>query len=635
MSYARRHTQEVCIGGIFMGGVHPIRVQSMTTTDTMDTAGTIAQVLSLHAQGSAYVRLTVPNILAARHLEEIKKGLKAQNCLVPLIADVHFTPRVAEEAARRVEKVRINPGNYVDSKRFVHTDYDEASYGDILSRLASRLRPLLSICREYGTALRIGTNHGSLSDRIMSRYGDTPEGMVESALEFVRICESEGFYDIVLSMKASHPQVMMSATRLLVFRLQEESLRPYPLHLGVTEAGDGLDGRMKSAVGIGGLLMEGVGDTVRVSLTEAPERELPVARSLIEIGKNQAAKAVLGAVHIKYERRVTERVAGMGFKANTPSLLPFPVLVDITSLLSRSMSAAFLKDLWDSLGYVREKGVWRRKEFACDMVYTGSFEGLSLPTGVRAVVDAKKWKRSPDLPYFGIKEALSYSSKGSILSACVRVDEKDLDDKDGRQFLKNKPFILLGEGSFYSAQKDFIHRLQKYAFSHPIWLPISADGGSDSALRMGVWAGALLSEGYGDGLWLGPAQDTEILRRLLREAFALLQATRLRMSTTEYIACPSCGRTLFDLEETTARIRRATRHLKGLKIGIMGCIVNGPGEMADADYGYVGSGRGKVTLYRGKEVVERGIPSQGAVSALLALIKKDGQWKAPAGEVGV
>ena len=630
----RRRTRVVAVGDVPLGGDYPVRLQSMTTTDTMDVAATVAQVQRLVEVGSEYVRLTVPSQKEAEQLPIIKKALLASGCRVPLIADIHFTPRAAEITACYVEKVRINPGNYADKKRFAYIDFSDASYREELDRISERFRPLVRICKREGCAMRIGTNHGSLSDRVMSRYGDTPLGMVESALEFLRICCEESYYEVVLSMKASRPQVMIHAYRLLVQRMEEEQLGPFPLHLGVTEAGDGEDGRIKSALGIGTLLSEGLGDTIRVSLTEPPERELPVAAALRDTYALEkiAPDSVLPTevaptdfLPFSYARRPSQQVLDWG-----GGQLP-RVVVDLSQ-------TAELPTLPEALGYryLPELDKWESNEQAADYIYTGhQGENLPLPTELRQILHHSTWQRSSKeyrYPLFFAKEVEALATISEDTPAFLLATPEEVPSL--RPYLSSRPKTILWLQ--VSSPQGYIH-LRRGVFSlkelqTPLCLALEIDESiekEDWPLRAATELGGGLADGYGNGLCLrllGPTSPTD-LSAARRVAFGVLQAARIRISKTEYIACPSCGRTLFDLEETTARIRSHTSHLKGLKIGVMGCIVNGPGEMADADYGYVGAGKDRITLYRGKEIVRRNVSTAEAVDALITLIQADGKWQ--------
>jgi len=642
VAYNRRQSRVVKIGDIPMGGGYPIRVQSMTTVDTMDTRGSVEQSIRMIEAGCEYVRITAPSINEAKNLEKIKQELRSRGYATPLIADIHFTPNAAELAARIVEKVRVNPGNYADKKKFEQIRYTRETYQAELDRIRDKFTPLVKICKEYGTAMRIGTNHGSLSDRIMSRYGDTPLGMVESALEFVRICEDLDYHDIVLSMKASNPIVMVQAYRLLVNRLEEEGLQPYPLHLGVTEAGEAEDGRIKSAVGIGTLLEDGLGDTVRVSLTEEPEFEIPVARTLVNRYKNRSSHNSIPDIEFtpidpfEYTRRQTREVLNIG-GSNVPR-----VITDYSRI-----PVEVFKDL-RAIGhvYLPEPDKFIMKDTGADFIYTGKNPAkFELPSGLKEIVDVDCWirsgRKSSHFPLFGKKEFLNIPEKHPELNF-IRLRLADLDIPFINLLKKEEHAVLMVETDNQHAYAE-LRRLFFSLIENAVDLPVVLirDYGNPSRDELLLYAstdiGGLLVDGMGDGAMLavpGPEMDQktdnrELIRFYNDTLFGILQAARTRITRTEYISCPSCGRTLFDLQETTARIRKRTDHLKGVKIGIMGCIVNGPGEMADADYGYVGSGRGKITLYRGKEVVKRGVPSENAVDELVALINEDGNWIEP------
>jgi (E)-4-hydroxy-3-methylbut-2-enyl-diphosphate synthase len=641
VQYSRRKTIEVTIGDVPMGASNPIRLQSMTTIDTMNTIGSVEQVLRMVATGCEYVRITAPSLKEAQNLDEIKKELRKRGCQVPLVADIHFTPNAAELAARIVEKVRINPGNYADKKRFEVIEYTNDSYEGELARIRQKFTPLVKICKEYGTAMRIGTNHGSLSDRIMSRYGDTPLGMVESALEFLRICEDLNYYNIVLSMKASNPQIMVQAYRLLVQKLDEEGFKPYPLHLGVTEAGDGEDGRIKSSVGIGTLLEDGLGDTVRVSLTEEPEVEAPVAKVMVDRYAARANhKAIKPITEIPidpfvYTRRVTREVVNLGGSHHVPRVIADLSRVDISEY----------KDL-RSIGhfYLPEPDKWKMNDQGADYVYTGDRPiSFMLPNGLKEIRNYKSWILAEDrenkLPLFTRTEFEQASEKHTSINL-VRLSIDDL-DYDFLEKLKNDSSVVVMIESANAHAMAEMRRIFFDLVSHHIDIPVivsrAYEVSDEDTIRIHAATdiGGLFIDGFGDGIMLGVKGNVSKETMLTwidscnKTAFGILQATRNRMSKTEYISCPSCGRTLFDLQETTALIRKRTDHLKGVKIGIMGCIVNGPGEMADADYGYVGSGPGRITLYRSKDVVKKNVPAKQAVDELIGIIKEDGNWIDP------
>ncbi|MCG8384520.1 MAG: (E)-4-hydroxy-3-methylbut-2-enyl-diphosphate synthase [Cytophagales bacterium] len=641
--YSRRQTREVHIGDVPLGGDNPIRIQSMTTVDTMDTMGSVEQVIRMVESGCEYVRITAPSLKEAQNLQEIKKELGKRGYDVPLIADIHFTPNAAELAARIVEKVRVNPGNYADKKRFEEIDYTDASYHAELERIREKFTPLVRICKEYGTAMRIGTNHGSLSDRIMSRYGDTPIGMVESALEFLRICDDLDYHNIVLSMKASNTQVMVQAYRLLVNKMDEEGFQPYPLHLGVTEAGDGEDGRIKSSVGIGTLLEDGLGDTVRVSLTEEPEFEAPVAKIMVDRYVDRADHDTLVPVEespidpFSYNRRTTRETGNFG-ASNVPR-----VIADISRL-----EVSDYKDL-KSIGhfYLPELDKWKMNDMGADYLYSGNRPvDFMLPNGLKEILDYPYWLEVKEdgnkLPLLGVHEYLMDSERHQTINF-VRVGAADLSTELVAKVKNDLTAVILLEtynAHAMPALRRAFFTLVEENVNNPVIVKRAYGNLAHDELQIHAATdlGGLLIDGFGDGVMLGTdvsAKDRskeEVLKLVStynQTSFGILQAARTRMTKTEYISCPSCGRTLFDLQETTAMIRKRTDHLKGVKIGIMGCIVNGPGEMADADYGYVGSGKGKITLYKGKEVVKRGVPSENAVDELIEIIREDGNWISP------
>ncbi|RED96247.1 (E)-4-hydroxy-3-methylbut-2-enyl-diphosphate synthase [Marinoscillum furvescens] len=638
-AYQRRKTLEVNIGGVPLGGENPIRVQSMTTVDTMDTDGSVEQALRMVESGCEYVRITAPSIKEAENLSAIKNELRARGCNVPLVADIHFTPNAAELAAQIVEKVRVNPGNYADKKRFEEINYTDETYQAELERIREKFTPLVEICKANGTAMRIGTNHGSLSDRIMSRYGDTPKGMVESALEFIRICESLEYYDLVISMKSSNPQVMVQAYRLLVKSLDEEGLKPYPLHLGVTEAGEAEDGRIKSAVGIGTLLEDGLGDTVRVSLTEEPEVESPVGRILVDRLNDRAGHATIPETDFskynpyEYQKRASAEVANFGGE-NVPR-----VIADLSGVSDLSV-----KDL-KAVGhfYLPELDKWTMNDLGCDYIYTGSQPaGFMLPNGLREIIDFAAWQqlKNNDHQYPLLTAAQLTETLHPELNF-LRLKTHEVTETVLSQLKERTNVVLLLGTDNAHAMADLRRvfvELMNQGIDVPVVIERSYAAMSEDAMMMfpATDMGGLLIDGFGDGAMIGLGMLQQEKEALLATAklynnivFGVLQAARTRITKTEYISCPSCGRTLFDLQETTAMIRKRTDHLKGVKIGIMGCIVNGPGEMADADYGYVGSGKGKITLYKGKEVMKRGVPSERALDELIELIREDGKWTEP------
>lgn len=633
--YKRFLTREVMCGNIGIGGINPIRVQSMTTTDTMDTKSTVAQSIRMIEAGCELVRITAPSMNEAKNLEVIKKELRAAGFDTPIVADIHFTPNAAEFAARVIEKVRVNPGNYADKKKFEEIEYTDSAYEKELERIRNRFIPLVNICKEYGTAMRIGTNHGSLSDRILSRYGDTPLGMVESAFEFLRICEDLNYQNIIISMKASNTQVMVEAYRLLVQKMMETN-RNYPLHLGVTEAGDGEDGRIKSAVGIGTLLEDGLGDTVRVSLTEDPEFEMPVARDLIkryenrnshqeiEQLKTEGGKILLSYNPYEYERRESIAVSTIGAH-HVPR-----VIADYS--LKDNITAANLFAVGYHYSVPLDK--WNMTDMACDFIFAGDNQiDFEIPGTLGIIYNSDVWEliENPVRQYpFFIGENYFESEKKSTAINFVLVTKQILTSEFINK-LKLEAHVVLVLDTINVHAMPELRRLFVKLAEHEIKLPViikrNYNNISEEDFQLGssTEVGALLLDGLGDGIWLHQQHctSTQIVNST---SFGILQATRTRISKTEYISCPSCGRTLFDLQETTSKIRSVTDHLKGIKIGIMGCIVNGPGEMADADYGYVGVGVGKISLYKGKEVIKKNVPSENAVNELIELIKEHGDW---------
>jgi len=631
MTYHRRHTREVKIGNTPLGGEQPIRVQSMTTVDTMDTLGSVEQTLRMVESGCEYVRITAPSIKEAENLRQIRDELRKRGCDVPLVADIHFTPNAAELAAQIVEKVRVNPGNYADKKKFEEIEYTDAAYEAELQRIEEKFDPLVRICQQYGTAMRIGTNHGSLSDRIMSRYGDTPLGMVESALEFIRICEKMNYFDIVISMKSSNPQVMVQAYRLLVQKLDEEGLQPYPLHLGVTEAGEAEDGRIKSAVGIGTLLEEGLGDTVRVSLTEPPEVEAPVGRLMVDRLKDREDKVKLSeAAHnpinpFEYTRRRTIEVANFG-ATNVPR-----VIADYSNI--RVEDKKDLKAIGHS--YLPQLDKWGMNDMGADYIYSGKDPvPFMLPNGLKEILDYGAWLKQYDQDNKYPMLTVGAWAEATELHPSLNFLKMHVTDLDAIAQLKGRTDVVIVltthfDNALLSLRRFFVELINQEV-ELPVVIKRSFPNATDEELMIyaATDMGGLLIDGLGDGVMLA-TKNTKQIKFYNETLFGILQAARTRVTKTEYISCPSCGRTLFDLQETTAMIRKRTDHLKGIKIGIMGCIVNGPGEMADADFGYVGSGKGKITLYKGKEVVKRGVPSAKALDELIELIKEDGRWVEP------
>lgn len=609
-NYSRRPSSVNNVGATPMGGDNPIRIQSMTTTPTTDTEASVAQAKRIIEAGGEYVRLTTQGVREAENLKNINAALRAEGITTPLVADVHFNPNVADVAALYAEKVRVNPGNYIDPARtFKHLEYTDEEYAAELKRLEERFVPFLNICKENHTAVRIGVNHGSLSDRIMSRYGDTPEGIVESCMEFLRICKKQDFNDVVISIKASNTVVMVRSMRLLVSEMDKEDMH-YPLHLGVTEAGEGEDGRIKSAVGIGALLADGIGDTIRVSLSEEPEAEIPVARHLVDYVTRRAGHMMIPAEAspkfdwLRPERRVTDAVENIG-GTNVP--------VVIVSDFSENTEVSANPDLTP------------------DYIYVGENLPENRPANQKYIVDFSVWDGTPNtypvFPYNAIPFMSSYPLIPKFL-----VMQYGVDPEEYVTCLMNHPEVVVVCVSHHQnrlgEQRALVHEMMRAGLRNPIVFcqayRHSQEQKADFQLEAAADMGALMFDGLTDGIWLMNDGNLDV-KDIAETSFGILQAARLRTTKTEYISCPGCGRTLYDLRTTIARIKAATAHLKGLKIGIMGCIVNGPGEMADADYGYVGAGRGKISLYRRKECVAKNIPEEEAVERLLQLINEDNE----------
>ena len=607
-NYSRRKANEVYVGATPMGGANPIRIQSMTNTVTMDTEACVEQAKRIIDAGGEYVRLTTQGVREAENMKNINIGLRSQGYNTPLVADVHFNPNVADVAALYAEKVRINPGNYVDPARtFKSLEYTDEEYAQEIQKIRERFVKFLNICKENHTAIRIGVNHGSLSDRIMSRYGDTPEGMVESCMEFLRICVEENFSNVVISIKASNTVVMVKTVRLLAEQMEKEGMA-FPLHLGVTEAGDGEDGRIKSALGIGALLADGLGDTIRVSLSEAPEAEIPVARKLVDyIIKRENHPYIPGAeadgfCYTNPSRRKTKAVGNIGGDN-------LPVVVSVRLNGNMDVNEQFKPDYVycgqnlpenrrKDIGYIVDANVWNGEEGTYPAFNTQQIIGLhQIQSDVKFLFTT----------YMGLNEEVT---------ACLRLHPEVVIIAQS-----NHP-NRLGE------YRGLVHQLTRQGLSNPVifFQMYEESSVEDLQIKSAADMGALIFDGLTDGILLYNNSSAIADTKLDETAFGILQAGRVRTSKTEYISCPGCGRTLYDLESTIARIKAATSHLKGLKIGIMGCIVNGPGEMADADYGYVGAGRGKISLYKRKECIEKNIPEEQAVEKLIELIKANGDF---------
>ncbi len=627
-SYHRQKSWEVTIGDIAMGNSHPIRIQSMTDTDSNDTEATVAQIINIVKEGADYVRLTVPNLKAAENLRQIKAGLKNANIYVPLIADIHFNPELAIASAEFVEKVRINPGNYSFQKKLDEDSYNPEHYALELKKLRNQFGVLLEVCKKHNTSIRIGTNHGSLSSRILNKYGDTPEGMAESAMEFLRICKDEDFKNAVVSMKASNTRIMVYATRLLVSKMKAEDMF-FPVHLGVTEAGEGEDGRIKSSVGIGTLLSDGIGDTIRVSLTENPEKEIPVARKIVDhIMSRSSHETIEGFENCpinpyEYKKSLTDSIEKIGGKNQPIVIQSVQGEIDLTKLRE--------------LGWVYSNtSGWSFSDLAPDFLLVENWPGsIPLPKGKNVIFSFKDHRSENWEGKYCLMTLKEYLENGKTTKAIqfVLVDASGINSEFIDKLKEDKHSVLV----LYSKNKNSLADLRSAAFrliNSRCKMPIifqrkyNESLKEDFQLKSALDLGGLFIDGLGDGIWLENTAGIDD-REIRSTSFGILQASRVRISKTEYISCPSCGRTLFDLQDTTKKIRERTSHLRGLKIGIMGCIVNGPGEMADADYGYVGGARGRITLYKEKEVIKKNVPEENAVSELIELIKQNGDWVDP------
>lgn len=610
-NYKRRLSSQTNIGQLPLGADNPIRTQSMTNTNTNDTEASAEQVIRIIKTGADYVRLTAQGVREAENLKNIKDKVRSQGYNTPLIADIHFNPMAAEAAAKVVEKVRINPGNFVDKiKTFAVYEYTDEEYAKELEKVRERLLPLLAICKEHHTAIRIGVNHGSLSDRIMSRYGDTPEGIVESCMEFLRICIQENFTDIVISIKASNTIVMTKAVRLLVEVMNKEGLN-FPLHLGVTEAGDGEDGRIKSAVGIGSLLADGIGDTIRVSLSEDPENEIPIAKKLVDyISKRANHPHIDATLNKNYSPLIVDR--RRSYTLQNIGGENVPVVISDRSKRNYTFNPHFLPDY----------------------VYVGDNCTETTPRSIPSIVNLKSWNGEKNAyPLFDFSNYQEINNCSASIKF-LKLEYKDLNESLILMLQSDHSIVILLSTNHINPVgelRTFVHTLMNNNCLTPVILNMqyTENSAEDLQLKAAVDLGSLLLDGFGDGILLQNNSTTIKPETVDSYSFGILQAARVRTSKTEYISCPSCGRTLFDLQTTVAKIKEATSHLKHLKIGIMGCIVNGPGEMADADYGYVGAAAGKVTLYKKKEAIEKNIPSDQAVEKLIDLIKRYGDWKEP------
>ncbi len=606
MNYLRRKTSTVCIGGVKMGSDYPIRIQSMTSTSTMDTEASIAQCQRICDAGADIVRLTAQGVREADNIGEIRSHLHKKGYHTPLVADIHFNPRAAFAAAKVTDKVRINPGNFVDVARtFKKLSFTDEEYAQEIEKIREALVPFIALCKEHNTAVRLGVNHGSLSDRIMSHYGDTPAGMVESVMEFLRVFVAEDFKNVVISIKSSNTVVMVQTVRLLVQAMEAEGMH-FPLHLGVTEAGDGEDGRIKSAVGIGTLLSEGIGDTIRVSLSEDPELEVPVAKKLVDyITSRENAAPIANSPHtpepIEPQRRLSSTIGNIGGDCK-------PIVV--TSVLPNTLKGKYAPDYF----------------YSADGIVEDDTHLYIVPADKH---DGTKDNVSPLFTLAQVKQLTSCEAPMKWLKVSTDTPIEEL------TFLKNEKATVLVLSTTHpnvsGAQEAFIKALNDAEIIAPVVLYNSYSSADNEAIQVmaGADFGTMLINGYRDGIWLDCAEYDNI-DDIVRYEYGILQAARLRTTKTEYISCPSCGRTLFDLQKTVQDIKAATSHLTHLKIGIMGCIVNGPGEMADADYGYVGAAAGKISLYKNKECIEKNIPQEEAISKLIELIKINGDWIEPA-----
>ena len=624
--YSRFQTREINIGQIPLGADNPIRIQSMTNTNTLDTLATVEQAIRMINAGCEYVRITTPSIAEAENLPVIKQELAKRGYRNPLIADVHFNPKVAEISAKTAQKIRINPGNFSD-KNIGKSTFSESEYMYGIEKIKENITPLINICKEYETAMRIGVNHGSLSERTVSKYGDTPEGMVASAMEFLQICDELNYFNIVLSMKASNPVVMVHAYRLLVSMMKKHGYN-YPLHLGVTEAGEGMDGRIRSAAGIGALLEDGIGDTIRVSLTEAPENEIPVAKTIvnryaerINSTKIDADKQLLFSPY-KYKKNETNKVLNIG------SQNPPVVIIDYSNRL-------IIRDEdMEAIGYSRNDSGWEKGEIAAEYIFFSSRKpAFDYPSKLGIIVGSKNENFGGNIyPVLKLDQYIKQGSNTNRINFITIADSKIIESEVIKVKNDNSiVFIIRSEKPSGIADiRNACIRLKELGCNAPVVLLINSreERFETFALDSASDAGALLIDGFGDGLFLN--LKSKLANKegdIIRTAFSILQATRTRISKPEYISCPTCGRTSFNIEDAVKEVKVKTSHLKGLKIGVMGCVVNGPGEMADADYGYVGAGKGKVNLYYKGELTKKNIPEEQAVEELLALIKENGDWK--------
>ena len=628
--YSRRKTIEVKVGKVPLGGNNPVRVQSMTSTNTRDIKATVDQCIKIIEAGADYVRITVPSVRETECLSDIISELRKKGYNSPVIADIHFNPEIAIRAAKIAEKIRINPGNFADRKKYTKSVYTEKEFTEGAEHLKEKFITLLNVCKENNTALRIGTNHGSLSDRIMNRYGDTPEGMAESAMEYLRFCKAEHFNDVVISMKASNTRIMVQSTRLLVNRMLKENMH-YPVHTGVTEAGEGDDGRIKSAAGIGALLADGIGDTIRISLTENPEKEIPVAKKIVDYfsdrGKHKSIKPISNYKlnPFQYKKRVTYSIYNLGGKYH-------PVVISDLSNTGFSSEALSMSGWRYNSSYKK----WAFNELAADYLYIDDIANeFDIPDGKGVIMDYKKWKefqgkKNRFFPLYSLSGYYNESEKSEKINF-VKIFYDDLNDSVIKSLCSDSTIVLVSETdniNGFAEQRALFCELINAGCDTPVIIKrnYGEDNKEDFQLKSAADSGGLFLDGLGDGIWLTNKGNVE-LRDINSTAFGILQACRARISKTEYISCPSCGRTNFNIQEVVCKIRERTSHLKGLKIAVMGCIVNGPGEMADADYGYIGVGKNTVTLYKARMAVKKNIPEDEAVDELISLIKENGDWQ--------
>lgn len=629
ISDSKFQSRVVNIGNTPLGGDYPVRIQSMTTVNTMDTIGNVEQSIRLIKAGCHYVRITASTNKEAKNLALIKEKLKKRGYNVPLIADVHFNPKAAEISAAIVEKVRINPGNYVDRNTKGKISYTDKEYNQEIEKIRENIYPLIKICKKNGTAMRIGSNHGSLSERIMSRYGDTPEGMVEAAMEFVNICRDFDYHNIILSMKASNTKVMVQANRLLVNRMIKENLN-YPIHLGVTEAGAGVPGRIKSSIGIGALLIDGIGDTIRVSLTEDPVNEVPVAIKLAEeySCRNKNSVEKISKPSYNYQKFKSLEINNIGGK-NVPVVISDFSNIHNKYLLSDS---EFENTLFKE-GFTKKEDKWVKNSLCSDYFYVADINiNHEIPEDLFIIQDVEKWQKEKQnyFPLFTAKEYLSEREKSNKQNF-ILICHDDLKANFIKKIKNDKTAILVIESKNNNAiteKKQILSELEKNNCKNPVILKCNYENTDykNLVINSAVDFGALFIDGLGDGIWISTDGKINVKKRT-EISFEILQACRLRFSKTEYISCPSCGRTQYNIKEALEKIRKRTQHLKGLTIGVMGCIVNGPGEMAGADYGYVGSEKGKITLFKANKIVKKNIDEKYAVDELINIIKENGDWQ--------